>query len=137
MNRLILISLLTLIVSCTSYKYRDRETFIRDTIYIKVPDTIRGYGVPQVITDTAIIYTKVRNMDTVVYIKYLPVEKRIEYVVIPDTVRFHVRDTIVKYNQTEKIVETPLLSKFGLVLLGIALSIIIIYFIEQRTKKIQ
>lgn len=135
MYKLIFISLITIIVGCGSTKPQDRETFIRDTIYIKVPDTIRGYGVPQVITDTAIIYTRVKNMDTLVYIKYLPVEKRIEYVVIPDTVRFHVRDTIVKYNQTEKIIETPLLSKFGLVLLGIALSIIIIYFIEQRTKK--
>jgi hypothetical protein len=110
------------------------EVFIRDTTYIKVPEIIQGSGTPQIVTDTLIEYVKINGNDTVVKFKYLPAKRIVEYVVKPDTVKFQVRDTLFNTKIEEKIIETPLMSKIGLVLLGMALAIVG-FIIYKESKK--
>lgn len=120
-------------LSCSGVK--THEVFIRDTTYIKVPEIIQGSGTPQIITDTLVEYVKIKGNDTVVKFQYLPAKRIVEYVVKPDTVRFSVRDTLYNTKIEEKIVETPLLSKIGLVLLGALLLLIALAFVKEKEKQ--
>ena len=110
------------------------EVFIRDTTYIKVPDVIQGSGTPQIITDTLVEYVKIKGIDTVVKFSYLPAKRIVEYIVKPDTVRFQVRDTLYNTKVEERIIETPIMSKIGLVLAGIAIALVGIAVYRERQK---
>ena len=125
---LILISFLG---SCCSGRTTN-EVFIRDTTYVKVPPIIEGSGTPQIITDTLVEYVKIKDTDTVLKIKYRPPKGLMEYMIKPDTVRFQVRDTIYNTKVEERIIETPLLSKIGLLLLGAVVTFLILVYREGK-----
>jgi hypothetical protein len=124
---------ISLLSGCCSGRTTN-EVFIRDTTYIKVPEIIQGTGKPQIVTDTLIEYVKIEGNDTVVKFKYLPAKRIVEYVVKPDTVRFSVRDTLYNTKIEEKLIETPIMSKIGLVLAGIAISLVGIAVFREKIK---
>jgi len=130
---LILISI-SILSGCCSGKNVANQTFIRDTTYIKVPEWIVGSGTPQIVTDTLVEYVKIKGSDTIVKFQYLPAKRLIEYVVKPDTVFFQVRDTLYSTKIEERIIETPFMSKLGLVLAGIALGLIGIAIYKENKK---
>lgn len=130
---IILFALAIISISCCPNA--TKETLIRDTTYVKVPEIIYGEGTPQIINDTIIKYVEIKDTDTIVRIAYLPQKSKIEYMIKPDTVKFQVRDTLYKSNTVEKVIETPFLSKVGLVFLGMLVAGFIIYFADKEKKQ--
>ena len=121
------------LVGCCSGRTTN-QVFIRDTTYIKVPDLIQGEGTPQIVTDTIIKYSELKGIDTVIQISYLPQKNVIKYVIKPDTVRFSVRDTLYNTKIEEKIIETPIMSKIGLLLAGVAMALVGLAIFKERKK---
>lgn len=132
MKTILLFVLITISVACCPKV--SRETFIRDTTYVKVPEIIHGTGTPQIVTDTLVEYIKVKGIDTIVKFQYLPAKRIVEYVIKPDTVRFNVRDTLYNTKVEEKIIQTPFMSKIGLVLLGAVLTFLAIVLYRESKK---
>lgn len=124
---------ISLLSGCCSGRTTN-EVFIRDTTYIKVPEIIHGEGKPQFVTDTLIQYSELRGIDTVIKISYLPSKNVIKYVIKPDTVRFSIRDTLYNTKIEEKLIETPIMSKIGLVLAGIAMALVGIAVFREKNK---
>lgn len=124
----IIIILTFIFVSCSS-KIDKQQVFIRDTVYSIVPQIIRINDTVRIFNDTLISYLKMNynQTDTLVYVKYYPVNKNINILVKPDTVKFFARDTLYNTEIKEKIIETPFLSKVGLVLTGFILPLIIVF----------
>lgn len=133
MKIIVLFVLIVSLIGCSSGRTTN-EVFIRDTTYIKVPEIIQGSGTPQIVTDTIIKYSEIRGIDTVIQISYLPAKNVIKYVIKPDTVRFQVRDTLYNTKVEKELIETPFLSKIGLIFLGIALTLIGIAIYNERKK---
>lgn len=128
---LLFITSLILVSCCPKIS---NTTFIRDTTYVKVPEIIQGEGTPQIVTDTLVEYVKIKELDTVIRFSYLPGKRIVEYLVKPDTVRFDVRDTLYSTKIQEKVIQTPLMSKIGLVLLGAALTFLILILYRESKK---
>lgn len=99
-----------------------------------MPEIIQGEGSPQIISDTLVEYVKIREKDTVIRFSYLPAKRIVEYLVKPDTVRFDVRDTLYSTKIEERIIQTPFMSKIGLVLLGGALTFLILILVKEAKK---
>ena len=96
------------------------------------PPVIQDSLKAAVVTDTVIIGNTIVNQDTVILVKYFPQTKSFALKVKPDSIIYW--DTVkVLQPPVEKIVETPLLAKVGLVFIGIVLSIIG-FFIIKITK---
>ncbi len=134
----IIIILIFIFASCSS-KIDKQQVFIRDTVYSIVPQIIRINDTVRFYNDSLISYLKLnyKQTDTLVYIKYYPLNKNINIVVKPDTVKFSARDTLYNTEIKEKIIETPFLSKVGLLLMGFTLSLIILflYFMFIKIKE--
>lgn len=122
MNRIIelLIGLFCIgTIGCSSVKEvtEIKARFIQPEI---IEDSIKNVTV----TDTVIIGTEIIKHDTTTIVKYFPQEKKFYIKVKPDSIL--IIDTIKTKQIIEKKIETPLLSKLGLVLIGAAGMILII-----------
>ncbi|MBX3044906.1 MAG: hypothetical protein KF896_14435 [Ignavibacteriae bacterium] len=131
----VLFALIVISISGCCSGRTTNQVFIRDTTYIKVPEIIQGEGTPQIITDTLIEYVKIKDTDTVLKIKYRPPKGLMEYMIKPDTVRFDVRDTLYSIKIEERIIETPLMSKIGLLLAGVAIALVGLAIYKERKNK--
>jgi hypothetical protein len=129
---LILISFLG---SCCSGRTTN-EVFIRDTTYIVKPKEVRFSDTITKIDSSYMEYLRKNHndTDTLIYIKFYPEKRKLEGVFKPDTVRVAVRDTLYNTKIEEKIIETPMLSKIGLVLAGIAMALVGIAVFRERNK---
>lgn len=107
------------IIGCSSVKEvtEIKARFIQPEI---IEDSIKNVTV----TDTVIIGTEIIKHDTTTIVKYFPQEKKFYIKVKPDSIL--IIDTIKTKQIIEKKIETPLLSKLGLVLIGAAGMILII-----------
>jgi len=72
----------------------------------------------------------IQQIDTTIIIKYFPRYQKFYVKVKPDSII--VFDTVKTVQTIEKNVETPFLSKIGLVMIGIIISIAVIYILKQR-----
>ncbi|GIV50664.1 MAG: hypothetical protein KatS3mg038_1185 [Candidatus Kapaibacterium sp.] len=70
-----------------------RHTYVRDTVVVLAPITVRD-TVPTIVRDTVVIGERVRGRDTVVRVVYAPAQRRMAVMVRTDTVRVAVRDTL-------------------------------------------
>jgi len=123
-------------VACSSQK----EIIEIKPIVIK-PATIEDSFNASVITDTVIIGSSSANgginsssslrKDTSVIVKYFPVEKRFYVKVKPDSIVFF--DTVRTIQYLENKIETPLLSKLGLVAIGAA-AMIVFFLIKKFVR---
>lgn len=109
------------------------ETIIQDkTIPVPVPE------INEVLTpitspmDNPLYAEKVVEKDTVIKIQYVPKENKVYVKVKPDTVRVTYRDT-VKVTKPE-IIETPFLSKVGLVATGFVLAALVCLGLYLKRK---
>lgn len=107
------------------------ETIIRDRYITLKPEIIHD-TVSAVATDTLIVATKVIEKDTVAVIKYYPKLKYMDYTITPDTIKLMLRDTIKQI--VEKKIETPLLSKLGLICTGVMVGFAGILLLKWRLK---
>ena len=101
-----------------------RETvFVRDTVLVVRPDSIEEW-LPATWGDSThtISGEKISHGDTVIVVRYYPVEKRIYVKVKPDSVRIAVRDTLTRVEIVKEVQETPFLSKLGLIFIGLAIA---------------
>lgn len=115
----ILTLLLLLLLSCsatkevTEIKQRViKPEIIRDTIKVKEK------------ADTVIIGHEIIKNDTVRLVKYFPKKEKFFIKVKPDSIVLY--DTIKTTQVIKEVVETPLLSKIGLVAIGFLLTIALI-----------
>lgn len=106
------------------------QTIIKEKIVTITPDPIHD-TVGTVDLDTVIVGIKVIEHDTVAVIKYFPKYKYIDYLVKPDTIKLLVKDTIKQTNIIKENIETPLLSKLGLVCLGLIIGIVGFIFLRK------
>jgi len=87
-----------------------------------VPDTVID-TVSATRVDTLLVEGQiVLKADTVVVVRYFPQEKKFWIKVKPDTIRVTYRDTTVVLKP--EIIETPFLSKMGLVAIGVILAVV-------------
>jgi len=96
------------------------------------PEVIEDSIKDVTVTDTVIIGIETIKHDTTTIVKYFPQEKKFYIKVKPDSIM--IIDTIKTKQIIEKKIETPFLSKLGLVLIGAAIMILII-FISKGAKK--
>lgn len=98
------------------------ETTIEDRTIMVVPDTVID-TVSATRVDTLLVEGQiVLKADTVVVVRYFPQEKKFWIKVKPDTIRVTYRDTTVVLKP--EIIETPFLSKMGLVAIGVILAVV-------------
>lgn len=71
-----------------------------------------------------------QHIDTVVTVKYFPKLERFYIKVKPDSIIIF--DTVKTVQNIEKIIETPFLSKIGLVMIGIIITCTGSYLIRKR-----
>ena len=107
------------------------ETIIKERTITVTPPAIHD-TVMAVEFDTVVIGNKLALHDTVATIKYYPVRKYFEYKIKPDTVRLSYQDTLYQTKIIEKKIETPLLSKIGLIALGAIAGVVAYIFIKQN-----
>ena len=79
-------------------------------------------------TDTVIVGVDVIKNDTITIVKYFPKLEKFYIKAKPDSIVYI--DTIKSIQTIEKFIETPLLSKIGLVAVGIIIGVII-FFIKK------
>lgn len=115
--------ILLFIVAACKTQVETREVYIRDTTYVAKPPVIIDSGKAQVVTDTVVRYIEVKDRDTITDIRYLPGRTEFKWKIQPDTVRITARDTLVNTKVEYRVVETPFMSKVGLVALGIFLAL--------------
>jgi hypothetical protein len=127
--------LFAFLAGCASEPASKVQVFIRDTVYTVVPPAIVDSGIAQTVTDTLVRFVQIRNTDTVADIRYYPIEKFVKYWLQPDTVRITARDTLVKSEVIEKVIETTWFEKFGIAALGAVVALIAIALIALWKKK--
>jgi hypothetical protein len=98
---LIVLSLLVFFLAGCSPTVRYIDRVQVDTLTIVPPPVIKELPA-QVITDTVIIGTYVKDTDTVIKIKYYPLEQKFNLKVKPDTIKILRIDTVT----TTQIIET-------------------------------
>jgi|GEM_PF-4371698 hypothetical protein len=135
MRRFIYIAYFVFLTGCATAPVSQIHTFIRDTTYVVLPPAIIDSGAVQTVTDTLVQYVRVQNNDTIVDIRYLPIERLIKYKVQPDTIRLTARDTLVKSEVIEKIIETTMWEKFVIGALGATIALIAIALTALWKKK--
>jgi hypothetical protein len=113
-----------LLVGCATPETVIRQTTqdipvppVADTVYVSHYDTLLVSG------------EKVVRTDTVIVVKYFPVEKKFYVKVKPDTIRITHTDTTQVVKQ--EVIETPLLSKVGLVGIGLILGFGLVYVVRK------
>lgn len=99
---LLILAILFLVGCSSSAKIVEQTTIRIDSIKVASPtviDTLQA----KIITDTVVISTKVIEKDTVIDVRYYPVEKKFFVKVKPDTVTVVKIDTVkkVEYKQAE------------------------------------
>ena len=80
-------------------------------------------------TDTVIVGVDVIKNDTVTVVKYFPKYEKFYIKVKPDSVV--VFDTVKTYQTVDKIIETPFLSKLGLVAAGLIAGSVIFFLLKK------
>lgn len=80
--------------------------------------------------DTVIVGAEVIKNDTVTIVKYFPKHDKFYLKVKPDSIIIF--DTVKTVQTIEKIIETPLLSKIGLVMIGMIITVIGTYLLGKR-----
>jgi hypothetical protein len=101
---------------CGQTKEIERIT-ARDTLYAVASPLIHE-NLPAMVTDTLVSAFRAEGKDTVVDVRYFPVERRILVKAKPDSVHIIDHDTLTQTHYVETVLETPLLSKAGLVFIG-------------------
>lgn len=126
---LLLVVIITIIVIMFSGCSVKPEIIYRDRI-INVSPPIIHDTVTAVELDTVVIGHNIIKNDTVAVIKYFPKWKYFDYTIKPDTIKLLVRDTIMQ--KIEKVVETPLTSKIGLICTGLVIGLTTMLFIKWK-----
>lgn len=124
------------VVSCTP-QITNKEIFIRDTTYIIKPKEVRFTDTITKVDSSFVEYLRKNHndTDTLIYVKFYPVEKKIQGVFKPDTIRITARDTLIKNETIEKIIETPFWSKVGIYMSGLvtfAILILVYYLFKVK-----
>ena len=83
-------------------------------------------------TDTVIVGVDVIKNDTVTIVKYFPKLEKFYVKAKPDSIIFF--DTIKTTQTIEKVIETPFLSKIGLVVTGILICAGIYFLLKLKNK---
>lgn len=103
---LVLLSIVLFAVGCSQVRYIDRVKV--DTLKI-TPPTVEKFLEVKQITDTVIITNEIVKQDTVIDVRYYPVEKKFYVKVKPDTVKVikidTVAQTIIKEEKSKGLVE--------------------------------
>lgn len=97
------------------------------------PDVIEDSIKLVTVTDTVIVGNEIVKHDTTTIVKYFPQEKKFYIKVKPDSIL--IIDTIKTKQIIEKKIETPLLSKLGLVLIGAIVGMILIIIRKEGVFK--
>ena len=119
-----MILLIAMLPSCGNVK---EVTEIKP--HIIHPAVIEDSLMATVKTDTVIIGVSVIKKDTVTVVKYFPKLEKFYIKAKPDSIIL--LDTVRTVKTIEKFIETPLLSKIGLVFIGM-LIVVAGYFIIKR-----
>jgi hypothetical protein len=106
---------------CGQTKEIERIT-VRDTLYAVASPVIRE-DLPATVTDTLVSAFRAVGKYTVVDVRYFPVERRILVTAKPDSVYILDHDTLTQTQYVETVVETPFLSKAGLVFVGFLVAV--------------
>lgn len=130
---LILIYLILLLSSCTTTRYIEKTVGV-DTIKVASP-VIEDTLFPKLVTDTVVLTNKIiikdTIKDTVIDIRYFPVEKKFYIKVKPDTITLIRIDTVT--NTVIKEDKPFLLEIKNIIILSVVLFVII--FIIRIIKK--
>ena len=134
MKLIIFLIIIIALNACSSY-VPVKETFIRDTVYSIVPKKIIDSAHANIWTDTLIRVIRENSVnDTIVDIQVQPTTHEVFWKIQPDTVRIPVRDTLIKTQIQTEIIETPFLSKIGLVFVGFFCTCLIGFLICNLIK---
>jgi len=96
MIRIIKYCLIIIISACTTTRYVDKIRI--DTIKVASPiieDTLKA----KIITDTVVITNKITKKDTIIDVRYYPVEKKFYIKVKPDSITIFKIDTVTQIKE--------------------------------------
>jgi hypothetical protein len=115
---------------CTPTKEVERVT-VRDTLYAVASPIIRE-NLPATVTDSLVSAFRAEGKDTIVDVRFFPIEKRIQVTARPDSVYIVDHDTVIQTQYVKTIPETPLLSKVGLVFVGVLVAAVSALILKLR-----
>ena len=131
---LVLVLFSSAISGCKNSEIGLKETFIRDTTYVFLPAPIIDSADATSVTDSIISVVRLRQKDTIVHIKYFPINNNFYWKIQPDTVKIRARDTLTSYTETLVIEKTSFWTKLGIFAAGFAVAICVWVF-RRRIKK--